>query len=216
MYVTHVRMWWYMVDIWLNVQCASLKSYESVIKIKTAKKKHIKNLFVHKNSRWGWQILILSLNHCLFIISCQWPLWYTWFRIHKLKSLQLTIGMTFSPKLYIVLVAWRDLFSYINQKRHHDSASIPSPASVTVYLTVISTGITISSSSLRQWLMKSPIRLHSKCWVLCFLAQLSLSCKISDRFLHSWSLSKKALFQTPRCYMLSNDLVLSQPVRSEQ
>ena len=39
--------------------------------------------------------------------------------------------------------------------------------------------------------MKTPIRLYNKWWLLCFLARLSLSCKISSRFLHGWLLNKQ-------------------------
>ena len=82
-----------------------------------------------------------------------------------------------------------------------------------VYLTIVSIG---SSSPPLQWQLKISIRLHNKRWVICFLARLSLSCKISGRFrYYGWPLSKK-LFQTPRYYKLSNDLVLSHPVRSDQ
>ena len=73
-------------------------------------------------------------------------------------------------------------------------ALAPGPAELplaSVYLTVIPTG---SSSSL-QWLMKSPIRLNNKCWLLCFLARLSLSCKISGRFPHAWPLSEQHSFR---------------------
>ena len=63
-----------------------------------------------------------------------------------------------------------------------------------VQFTVISTPAGLSSSPL-QWLMTTPIRLHNKCWVLCSLAQLSLSCKVSDLFLHGWPLSKEHSFR---------------------
>ena len=43
--------------------------------------------------------------------------------------------------------------------------------------------------------MNTPIRLHNKCWVLCFLARLSLSCKISSFLLHGWPLSKQHSFR---------------------
>ena len=52
-----------------------------------------------------------------------------------------------------------------------------------------------SLSSLPQWLMNPSFRLNDKHWLLCFLARLSLSCKISGRFLHGWPLSKQHSFR---------------------
>ena len=45
-----------------------------------------------------------------------------------------------------------------------------------------------------QWLMNTPIRLHNKCWVLCFLGRLSLSCRVSS-FSSAWlTFERTALF----------------------
>ena len=75
---------------------------------------------------------------------------------------------------------WRDLFSYKSR----------TPKSV--YLTLIPPK---GSSSPLQWLLTPPFRLYNKYSVVCFLARLLLSCKISDRFLHGWPLSKQHSFR---------------------
>ena len=74
---------------------------------------------------------------------------------------------------------WHDIQCYINQEPHGPQADRHLNETV----------------KLSAWLMTTPIRLHNKCWVLCSLARLSLSCKVSDPFLHGWPLSKELSFR---------------------
>ena len=84
-----------------------------------------------------------------------------------------------------ILVVERDLFSY---KSHC--------ASVGVSLPDRPNGLVKTRQVLcLQWLMISKLRLNNIYWLVCFLARLSPSCKISGRLLHGWPLSKQHSFR---------------------
>ena len=138
------------------------------------------------DERWTNYIVHYHSN-IYFVFS--WLL-CTWFRIHKF-----TIKTSF--QLTITISAWHELvhltiylFPYIDQV-----PQLPfwvTPVSLLPERHLDPGG---SSSSPLQWPMKTPIWQHNICWAICFLAQLSLSCKISSRFLYCWLLSKQHSFR---------------------
>ena len=115
----------------------------------------------------------------------------TWFRIRKFNKISFQLTITISAWHASELVHLTIyLFPYIDQV-----PQLPfwvTPISLLPERHLDPGG---SSSSPLQWPMKTPIRLNNKCWVLCFLARLSLSCKIPGRILHGWLSSKQHSFR---------------------